>query len=166
MSERDYRTRKEEARLMAGNQLWDSPAIVPSLAYEDVPNAVEWLSRAFGFRERAEARLSGHGFVLAWMELGDGLIHLSTAGGHDVHSPKSTGKVTQSLKVYVDDIDRHFAQAKAAGATILSEPEDKFWGGRVYEARDHEGHRWEFSQRDRELAATEWKLPPGVKRGS
>lgn len=145
--------------------LWNSPQIVPSLAYEDVPAAVEWLKRAFGFRERAEARLSGHGFVLTWMELGEGLISLSTAGGHEVHSPKSVGKATQSLKVYVDDIDRHFEQAKAAGATIISEPADGFWGGRIYRAKDPEGHHWEFSQIGRDLAAPDWKLPEGLQRG-
>jgi uncharacterized glyoxalase superfamily protein PhnB len=99
------------------------------------------------------------------MELGEGLISLSTAGGHDVRSPKSVGNATQSLKVYVDDIDRHFAQAKAAGATIISEPEDGFWGGRIYRARDPEGHHWEFSQIGWDLAATDWKLPQGLQRG-
>lgn len=149
----------------AKNDLWDTPEIVPSLAYEDVPGAIEWLSGAFGFRERADARLTGNGFVLAWMELGDGLIQLSTSGGHEVRSPQIVGAATQSLKVYVDDVDRHFAQAQAAGATIISEPEDGFWGGRIYRAADLEGHRWEFSQRNRELAAKDWKVPPGIKRG-
>jgi len=145
--------------------LWRSPQIVPALAYEDVPAAVEWLSRAFGFRERAAARLTGDGFVLTWMELGEGLISLSTAGGHEVHSPKSVGKATQSLKVYVDDVDRHFEQAKAAGATIISAPADGFWGGRIYRATDLEGHHWEFSQSGRDWAATDWKLPQGLQRG-
>ena len=146
-------------------KLWNSPRVVPSLVYEDVPGAIEWLSRAFGFRERADARLTGHGFVLAWMEVGDGLITLGTSGGHDVRSPKSVGQTTQSVKVYVDDIDRHFERAKAAGASVVSELEDGFWGGRFYRARDHEGHQWEFSQIDREWAAEEGKLPPGIKRG-
>jgi len=150
---------------MAGSDLWQSPEIVPSLAYDDVPAAVDWLSRAFGFRERADARLTGDGFVLAWMESGEGLISLSTAGGHELRSPKTAGVTTQSLKVYVDHVDRHFAQAKAAGATIISEPEDGFWGGRIYRAADLEGHRWEFSQRNRESAAKDWKVPPGIKRG-
>lgn len=149
---------------MADTARWNAPRIVPSLAYEDVPGAIEWLGRAFGFRERTEARLTGTGWVLSWMELGDGLIHLGTAGGHQRYSPRSVGRMTQSLKVYVDDVDRHFARAKAAGATIISEPEDKFWGGRVYEAEDPEGHRWEFSERGRELAAKDWKLPDGVNR--
>ena len=146
--------------------LWRTPRVVPSLAYEDVPRAIEWLSGAFGFRERADARLTGHGFVRAWMEVGDGLITLTTSGGHGVQSPKGAGQTTQSVKVYVDGIDRHFERAKAAGATIISELEDGFWGGRIYRARDHEGHQWEFSQIDREWAAQEWKLPPGIRRGS
>jgi len=147
-------------------KLWQSPTVVPEIAYDDVPAAIEFLTRAFGLRERVEARLTGNGFVRAFMELGDGLISLSTAGGHGHQSPRAGGATTQSVKCYVDGIDRHFAQAKANGATIISEPTDEFWGGRIYRAMDPEGHYWEFSERDRELAASEWKLPPGVKLGA
>jgi uncharacterized glyoxalase superfamily protein PhnB len=101
--------------------------------------------------------------VLAWMEVSDGLISLGTTGGHGRTSPRIAGAITQSVKVYVDGIDRHFARAKAAGATVISEPSDRFWGGRVYEAKDIEGQYWEFSERDRELDCTEWKLPPGIR---
>jgi uncharacterized glyoxalase superfamily protein PhnB len=146
--------------------LWQSPTVVPEIAYDDVPAAIEFLTGAFGLSERVEARLTGNGFVRAFMELGDGLISLSTAGGHGHQSPRAGGATTQSVKCYVDGIDRHFAQAKANGATIISEPTDEFWGGRIYRAKDPEGHRWEFSERGRELAASEWKLPPGVKMGA
>ncbi|EQD26074.1 glyoxalase/bleomycin resistance protein/dioxygenase [mine drainage metagenome] len=60
---------------------------------------------------------------------------------------------------------KHFAHAKAEGAKIVSEPEDGFWGGRIYRVLDHEGHQWEISQRGRDLAADRWQLPPGVTRG-
>ena len=146
--------------------LWQSPTVVPEIAYDDVPAAIEFLTGAFGLRERVEARLTGNGFVRAFMELGDGLISLSTAGGHGHQSPRAGGATTQSVKCYVDGIDRHFALAKANGATIISEPTDEFWGGRIYRAKDPEGHYWEFSERGRELAASEWKLPPGVKMGA
>ena len=149
---------------MATDELWNAPRIVPSLAYRDVLRAAEWLGRAFGFHERIEARLSWPGGALTWMEMGDGLISLSTAGAHDLRSPAEVGGGSQSLKVYVDDVNGHFARAKAAGATIVSELEDGFWGGRIYRARDVEGHLWEFSQRGRDLAAKNWRLPPGVKR--
>ena len=64
---------------MSGNEMWDAPAIVPTLAYVDVPQAVEWLTRAFGFRERPGARLSWASGAMTWLEIGRGLIHVSTA---------------------------------------------------------------------------------------
>jgi uncharacterized glyoxalase superfamily protein PhnB len=146
-------------------KLWQSPTVVPEITYDDVPAAIEFLTRAFGLRERVEARLTGNGFVRAFMELGDGLISLST-GGEGRQSSRAGGATTQSVKCYVDGIDRHFAQAKANGANIISEPADEFWGGRIYRAKDPEGHHWMFSERDRELAASKWKLPPGVKLGA
>jgi uncharacterized glyoxalase superfamily protein PhnB len=151
---------------MPSHKLWKSPRVVPSVAYDDVPKAIEWLTRAFGFKERADARLTGDGFCLAWMELGDGLINLTASGGHDVRSPRSDGRMSQTVKVYVDDVDAHHARAKAAGAEIVGELQNGFWGGRVYRARDFEGHLWEFSQTGRELDASLWKLPPGIRRGT
>ena len=150
---------------METKQLWKAPDLVPSLAFKELPAAVEWLSRVFGFRERSEARLSYAGGCRAWVELGDALISLTTEGGHELQSPQSVAGVSVALKVYVDDVDKHFQQAKASGATILSAPEDGFWGGRIYRAKDLEGHHWEFSQRGRDLDAAQWRLPPGVKRG-
>ena len=51
-----------------------------------------------------------------------------------------------SVMCYVDDVDAHFARAKAAGAKIIAEPEDQFYGDRTYVAQDPEGHRWFFAQ--------------------
>jgi uncharacterized glyoxalase superfamily protein PhnB len=49
--------------------------------------------------------------------------------------------------VEVDDVDAHFARAREAGATILSEPEDVPDAGvRHYRVEDPEGHRWMFSR--------------------
>jgi uncharacterized glyoxalase superfamily protein PhnB len=47
----------------------------------------------------------------------------------------------------VDDVDAHYAQARAEGATILREPEEPGIGFRLYTAEDLEGHRWMFGQR-------------------
>jgi uncharacterized glyoxalase superfamily protein PhnB len=147
------------------SNLWKTPQIHPTVVYDDIPKAIEWLSRIFGFRERTEARLTGTGFTLAWLEYGDGLIGLTTPSPQGA-SPKKIGKITQSVKVYVDDVDQHFKHAKAAGAAIASELADGFWGGRFYRAIDCEGHTWEFSQLGKDLAAEDWKVPPGIKRGA
>jgi uncharacterized glyoxalase superfamily protein PhnB len=144
--------------------MWESPDIVPALTYADVPGAVEWLGRVFGFRERVAARLTWPGAGLAWMETGNGLFSISTP---DDTWGRSRGVMASGVvvKVYVEDVDGHFARAKAEGAEVVSGPQDGFWGGRTYRVLDHEGHRWEFSQRGRDLAAERWQLPPGVTRG-
>ena len=62
------------------------------------------------------------------------------------------GGATQLVYVYVDDVDKHFATAKAAGAGILGEPSDQFYGDRTYGAEDPEGHQWSFAQHVRDVA--------------
>ena len=51
--------------------------------------------------------------------------------------------IIDGVLVGVDNLDRHFKRAKAAGATILSEIEEDP-PGRRYRAEDFEGHRWFF----------------------
>jgi len=53
--------------------------------------------------------------------------------------------VIDGFLVHVDDVDAHFARAKAAGAMILSDLEEAPYG-RLYRAEDLEGHRWMFIQ--------------------
>ena len=48
--------------------------------------------------------------------------------------------------MYVDDIESHFGQAKAGGATLLSDIEAGPEDSRLYRAEDLEGHRWMFMQ--------------------
>jgi uncharacterized glyoxalase superfamily protein PhnB len=59
--------------------------------------------------------------------------------------PSALGGAGGGMVVHVDDVDGHFARAKAAGATILSEPTDQPYGQREYGVRDPEGHSWWFA---------------------
>ena len=66
--------------------------------------------------------------------------------GPDFKNPKVLGHATQNLYVDVDDVDKHYARAVKAGATIIEEPKDTPYGARRYGAEDPEGHRWYFAQ--------------------
>ena len=59
-------------------------------------------------------------------------------------SPLNLANVHGHVFCYVDDVDAHFARAREAGATIVSEPSDEH-GMRRYRAMDPEGHRWSFA---------------------
>ncbi len=134
------------------------PDVIPMLSYEDGAAAMDWLIEAFGFAE--EARWLGDDGTLLHGELTTGSGHIMLAAPTpDYQSPKrlrelyaparlwsSMPWIINGVLVYVDDLDAHFAGAKAAGATILSEIEDDEVGRR-YRAEDPEGQRWMFMQR-------------------
>jgi uncharacterized glyoxalase superfamily protein PhnB len=144
---------------MPSNPPENMSRIMPYLLYEDVAAALDWLSNAFGFRERM--RMAGpDGRVMhAEMEFEDGVIMLGCPGP-DYRNPRHVGSSTQNLYVFVDDVDKHFQHAKECGATILQEPEDQFYGDRRYGAEDPEGHQWYFAQHVRDVAPEDMR-PPG-----
>lgn len=91
----------------------------------DLPRAIEWLERVFGFRERVETRLTWLGGGMTWIEVGNGLFNIATPSEvWRQHSSVTAPGVVR--KVYVDDIDGHFSRAMAERAKINSEPEDGF----------------------------------------
>jgi PhnB protein len=129
--------------------------IAPYLLYEDPATALEWLARAFGFRERFRHPVGGS-IDHAEMEFEGGLIMLANPG-QNYRSPSRLGQATMLVHVYVDDIRAHFARAKEAGATIRNEPTEKPYGTIQYAAKDPEGHLWLFSEQVAE-PEPEWKV--------
>ena len=106
--------------------------LTPRIAYADPAGALAFLAAAFGFSERVDSRLEGANgaIIVTEVQIGDAYLMIGPDGAHDIASPQSVGMPTASLMVYVDDIDRHYAQAKAAGATIVNPPTDQYWGDR------------------------------------
>jgi uncharacterized glyoxalase superfamily protein PhnB len=134
-------------------------AVIPMLAYEDGAAAIDFLVEAFGFEERERWADDDGTIVHAELAAGSGTIMLATPSP-DYVSPKRMRKLSSEARkmfevpyvidgvlVEIDDLDAHLAKARAAGATILSEPEDVPEAGiRHYRVEDPEGHRWMFSQ--------------------
>lgn len=143
---------------MVQNPPADTPRVSPYLYYEDLEAALGWLAEAFGLRERMRIATpegpAGH----AEMEIGDGVVMLGWPGP-DYQGPRRLGNPTHSVHVYVDDVDAHFARARARGAKILEEPADQFYGDRRYGAEDPEGHQWYFAQHVRDVAPEDMRPP-------
>jgi PhnB protein len=134
------------------------PRITPYLLYEDVAGALKWLGDAFGLRERMRMPGPDGKIGHAEMELADAVVMMGCPGP-TYRNPKRVGHVTQELYVYVDDVDKHFQRAKGAGATILEEPADQFYGDRRYRAVDPEGHHWSFATHVRDVAPEDMRPP-------
>ena len=137
---------------MMKNRSVPADALLPHVHYRHLVKAIDWLTEVFGFVEhyRYGDALSG-----AQVHLGDAWIMLK-AGQPEWLSPAELGYGTQSLTIFVEDVDGHFKRAKAAGAKILEEPHETVYGEWQYAAEDLEGHHWLFSRHARDLSPEEW----------
>lgn len=122
-----------------------SSNIYPSLYYDDAPQAIEFLCRAFGFRKRLVVPGPNGTIMHSELSYGPGVVMVATVrpdrGGA---SPKTLGQHHGGLSVQVDDPDAHYRHAKAEGAVITQELRDEDYGSRGYVATDPGGHVWYF----------------------
>jgi uncharacterized glyoxalase superfamily protein PhnB len=141
------------------------PALMPALIYRDNRAALEWLQNAFGFEIVMVLTDSKGAIVHAEMSHRDGLIAIGYEWTDWAKSPASVGgKNTQRLHVYLESgIDKHCERARRAGAKIVMEPNDQFYGDRTYVAQDLDGHHWTFAQPVRDVGAAEMEQASGFK---
>ena len=124
--------------------------VTPCLRYLNAPAAIKWLCKAFGFKKHAVYAAKDGTIMHAQLTYGNGMIMLSSARQDDygklVALPKDLKRAvnTHSVCVIVEDADKHYKQAKKAGAEIVWEIEDQHYGGRSYVCRDPEGYLWCF----------------------
>jgi PhnB protein len=112
--------------------------IIPYIFYRDVPAALEWLARAFGFKEEMRTGTPSGG-IHGEMSL-DGQRIMMGQGAKDwgMVSPIEATMATMGVFIYLDDVDAHHARAQAAGAQIVHPPRNESYG-RTYTARDLDG---------------------------
>ncbi len=126
--------------------------VLPHVIYQNLSEAIDWLTRAFRFQEHYRY---GDGPSGAQMWAGKAAIQVRQAHNGQ-SSPRQLGYGTQSLTVFVDDVDIHYARAKAAGAKILEEPHETEYGEYQYAAEDLDGHHWLFSRHAKDRAPEDW----------
>ncbi len=136
------------------------PRLSSALFYDDAASAIDWLCRAFGFEVRLKVEGDSGRIEHSELLFGEGLVMIAQSGQNADGpmrsfraSPRAVeGANTQSLMLFVDDVDAHCARARAAGAGIFAEPANHdygadYWTDRSYGAIDPEGHHWWFTQR-------------------
>lgn len=122
--------------------------ITPYLTVHDADAALAFYATAFGAVEvmrvtMPDARTVGH----AEVRIGDATVYLSDEFPEmGVTSPRTLGGTSVTLHLTVADVDRVHAAAVAAGADLITPPEDQPHGARHGTVRDPFGHRWLLSQ--------------------
>jgi len=137
---------------MLTNRSVPANIILPHVVYQNLADAIVWLNTTFGFAEhyRYGEPVSG-----AQLHLGEAWIMVrQTRPG--CASPAQLGYGTQSLTVFVDDVDAHFRRTKSVNAKIVEDLHETEYGERQYGVEDIEGHHWLFSQHVRDVSPDQW----------
>lgn len=130
-------------------------SVTPYLIVDDAKAAIDFYTRAFGATEKFRLPMGdriGHAEILigdSHVMLADEFPDMGQLG------PKARGGTTVSLMVYVEDVDRAFRQAIAAGGTEERPVENQFWGDRLGTLTDPFGHKWSLATTVEEVAPDE-----------
>jgi len=137
---------------MLRNRSVPTDTVLPHVTYKNLDVAIQWLTRTLGFVEdyRYGDPLSG-----AQIHLGSACVQVNQADG-EYRTPAELGFGTQSLTVFVEDVEQHFARAKAAGVSLVEELHETVYGELQYALRDREGHLWLFSRHARDVSPESW----------
>ena len=115
-------------------------------AYLRVGNAaqaIEFYTTAFGAREKYRLTEPGGRIGHAELDFDGATLMLSDEyPEYGIKGPATVGGTTMSIHLHVDDADEIIRRAVAAGAEVVREPQDQFYGERSGTVRDPFGHEW------------------------
>ena len=131
-------------------------SVTPYLAVEDAAKAIDFYKEAFGAQEMLRMPGPDGKIGHAELQIGDSKLMLSDPFPHsNVRPPSERGGPTASIFLYVEDVDETFEQAQRAGADVVSELEDMFWGDRFGTLSDPFGHVWSIATHKEDLSEEE-----------
>jgi uncharacterized glyoxalase superfamily protein PhnB len=133
--------------------------LTPYLTVADADASLDFYQRAFGFEPGfTMPGTDGHTVHAGMNYHGAGLVMFAPEdawGDSGIHTPAHSGAAPPlDLYVYCDDVDALTVRAREAGAEVLMEPEDMFWGDRMARLRDPDGYLWSFATKVGEFDAS------------
>ena len=131
-------------------------SVTPHLVCDGAAQAIEYYQQAFG-ATGGGTMLGPDGRVMhAQIRIGDSYVMLVDENRQfGMLGPKSLNGSPVTIHLYVDDVDRSFERAVAAGGKSVMPPADMFWGDRYGVLEDPFGHRWSIATHQREVSADE-----------
>jgi PhnB protein len=118
-------------------------SVTPYLIVKGAATAIEFYERAFGARQRLCLPAPGGGIGHAELEIGDSILMLADEfPGMGARGPQAIGGTPVSLLIYVENVDKVYGDAIAAGAKPVRGLENRFYGDRAGQVEDPFGHVW------------------------
>ena len=132
--------------------------IVPYLMVDGAAAAIDFYAAALGAEERYRLEMPDGAIGHAEIVVNGAVVFLADAPDDmegDAANPTKLGGTSVLLHQYVADVDAVVARAVEAGATLVREPADQFYGDRAALVADPFGHHWSFHTHVRDMSAEE-----------
>jgi uncharacterized glyoxalase superfamily protein PhnB len=135
---------------MATNPIPDGyHAITPYLVVRDAEKELAFLTKAFGAVATHPPHRRPDGKIMhAEIKIGDSRVMLGEA-------TEEWPPATNSLYLYVPDVDATYKHALNAGAKSAMEPMDQFYGDRSGSVKDPSGNIWWIATHKEDVSADE-----------
>src|SRR5262245_42704444 len=113
------------------------------LCVRDAAAAIAFYAHAFGAKERFRLTEPSGRVGHAELLFGDYVLMLSEEFPEcGIRAPAEGQKLPITIHLHVDDADEMIRTAARAGATVVQEPKDEFYGERSGRIRDPFGYEW------------------------
>ena len=131
-------------------------SVTPHLVCDGAGAAIDFYVKAFGATDQGRMPGPDGRLMHAQIRIGDSYVMLVDENRQfGMLGPKALNGSPVTIHLCVDDVDRSFERAVAAGAKSVMPPADMFWGDRYGVLEDPFGHRWSVATHQREVSADE-----------
>jgi len=138
----------------------------PYLIIKGAAKALEYYKKAFGAKETLRFAAPGGTIGHAEIQIGDSMIMLADEyPDMGYRGPLSLGGSAVSILLYVEDVDRWFDRAIAAGGKATRPVADQFYGDRSGTLTDPFGHVWTISTHVEDVSLEEMNRRAKAKTG-
>ena len=130
--------------------------VTPYLIMRNASRAIDFYKEAFGAKELF--RMPAPGDRIGHAELQIGTSRVMLADEHPemgIVGPETRGGATQSLMLYVEDVDTVFDRAVKAGAKVDRPVANQFYGDRLGGLTDPFGHVWHIATHKEDVSPDE-----------
>ena len=129
--------------------------MTPYLTIKNADLAIEFYKKAFDAIEITPPFRDSRGKIAhAELKIGDSIFKLMDESS-TARSPEAFGGTPVGIALYVEDADRTFNHAIAAGAKSVHPVKNQFYGDRIGKIEDPLGHRWSISTHVENISSAE-----------
>ena len=130
--------------------------VTPYLIVRNAAAAIDFYKKAFDAVELMRFPGPGGKIMHAEVKIGDSAVMLADEMPDEGYvGPQTLGGVGVSMMLYVEDVDKQFAQAVSAGATAKRPVADQCYGDRLGTLVDPFGHVWSIATHKEDLSMDE-----------